>query len=98
MYNLLDKCLGGLLRQARIIKWGAIAFTALAAIAAEPQPTNDNFANATVITGAAGTILGRNVGATAQPGEPDDAGNPGGPYESIWYEWTAPFTGSIEID
>jgi kumamolisin len=54
---------------------------------------NDNFANATQISGPSGTISGDNSGATREPGEPEITGNPGG--SSIWYVWTASFTGPI---
>lgn len=85
MCKLIDNCLGSLLKRAGIVKWGAVAFVALAALAAQAQPVNDNFTNATVITGTVGTISGSNVGATKQVGEPDDAADPGGPFASIWY-------------
>jgi len=61
-------------------------------------PVNDNFANATAITGGYGFRNDFNTGATAQAGEPH-AGN------SIWYRWTAPrnmqavfFTAGSEFD
>jgi hypothetical protein len=42
------------------------------------------------------TIVGYgNYGATKQPGEPNHAGDPGG--ASVWFEWTAPQTGSVQI-
>src|SRR3974390_2438119 len=47
------------------------------------QPVNDNFANATAITGPSGSVSGSNVGATVEPGEPSLTGNPGG--QSVWY-------------
>ena len=98
MCKLTDNCLGSLLNRAGIVKWGAVAFVALATLAAKAQPANDNFANATMITGTLGTITGSNVGATAQPGEPDDANNPSGPYDTVWYEWTSPTNGIITFN
>jgi titin len=56
--------------------------------AAVTGPANDNFANAQVISGAAGSVNGTNVGASREVGEPNHASNPGG--ASIWYVWTAP--------
>ncbi|MEO5714178.1 MAG: hypothetical protein ABIT37_11880 [Luteolibacter sp.] len=53
-----------------------------------PPPVNDDFGNATTITGNSGTIGGTIREATAQFGEPSHAGN--GPGKSIWYRWTAP--------
>jgi hypothetical protein len=66
-------------------------------------PGNDDFEEATELanplTGAPFTdvtIAGPStIGATKQPGEPDHAGNPGG--HSVWFEWTAPETGSVQI-
>jgi hypothetical protein len=59
------------------------------------QPGNDDFNNATVISGVSGTISGTTVAATAQTGEPnfhaawtgwaDDLRE-----RSVWYAWTAP--------
>ena len=53
--------------------------------------SNDNFAKATTLPGAAARITGNNAGATKEPGEPDHAGQPGG--KSIWYSWTPASTG-----
>jgi hypothetical protein len=47
-----------------------------------PPPANDNFLNATELTGDQGTIDGTNVGATRELTEP-----PG--EASVWYNWTA---------
>jgi uncharacterized repeat protein (TIGR01451 family)/uncharacterized delta-60 repeat protein len=52
------------------------------------QPANDNFTNAQVIINASGSILGSNLGATLETGEPVIAGITGG--ASVWYRWTAP--------
>jgi len=51
--------------------------------AALSQPPNDNFANATVLTGVSGQITGTNIDATSEPGEPYYLEN------SVWYSWTA---------
>lgn len=69
----------------------ALPSTALAA-----APANDDFANATDLSGfdpAAGSISGTNVASSKEVGEPDHAGNPGG--RSVWYTWTAPGDGSV---
>lgn len=58
-------------------------------------PPNDDFAAAEALTGASGAVAGSNVGATREPGEPAHAG-PGG--ASVWYRWTAPFSGRVEFD
>src|SRR5262245_59927205 len=71
----------------------------LAALLTDPQataaPINDAFANAIPLTGAIVVTNGSNVGASKQPGEPDHAGDAGG--KSVWWLWTAPFTGSVII-
>jgi hypothetical protein len=60
------------------------------------RQTNDNFANAQVISGNSGTVTGSNVWATKEPGEPNHAGNAGG--ASVWYRWTPSTSGSATID
>jgi len=58
-------------------------------------PVNDNFENATVLTGAAVEAPVDLVGATRQAGEPN-------PYSygwnSVWFKWTAPASGTVFID
>ena len=58
-------------------------------------PPNDDFADATVLPGF-GTLLGTNVGATAEAGEPDHAGATGG--TSLWWVWTAPSNVAVALD
>src|SRR5207249_3220653 len=41
-------------------------------------PSNDNFANAQLISGNSGTVTTSNVDATKEAGEPNHAGNTGG--------------------
>ena len=59
---------------------------------------NDDFADATAITGT-GSFFGDNTDATAEVGEPAGSNwistviN-----NSIWYEWTAPFTGLFNFE
>jgi subtilisin family serine protease len=43
-----------------------------------------------------GTMVGSNVGATKESGEPNRAGNAGG--KSIWFTWTAPASATVSID
>ncbi len=52
------------------------------------KPANDMFAKALPVTGTSIVVIGSNVGATKEPGEPDHAGDPGG--LSVWWTWTAP--------
>jgi len=60
-------------------------------------PANNNFANAQTISGCTGGVIGTNVGANKEPGEPshEPDGDPGG--GSVWYQWTAPATGVVTI-
>ncbi|HET6939184.1 MAG TPA: M6 family metalloprotease domain-containing protein [Nocardioides sp.] len=57
-------------------------------------PANDNFANATVISGNTGTVRQSTKGATEQTDEPVPAGC-GVP--SVWYRWTAPSNGNLTL-
>jgi hypothetical protein len=59
-------------------------------------PPNDNFANALVIAGSYGSVVGRTIDASKEPGEPNHAGGTGG--ASVWYRWTAPFSGQVTFD
>jgi hypothetical protein len=59
-------------------------------------PSNDNFANRTVISGTSIHVTGNTSGATKEPGEPDHGGYPGG--HSIWWSWTAPADGQVTLD
>jgi Ca2+-binding RTX toxin-like protein len=54
-------------------------------------PANDDFATPTVISGATGSSFGTNVRSTGEPGEPQHVGTPD---RTVWYQWTAPETGS----
>jgi subtilisin len=58
-------------------------------------PANNNFANAQVLSGSSGTVIGTTVSANKEAGEPNHAGNPGG--ASIWYRWQAPASGLATI-
>lgn len=58
--------------------------------------TGDQFATPQVITGSSGSATGDTLLATKENLEPDHAGNAGG--ASIWYSWTAPTTGAVELD
>jgi hypothetical protein len=65
-----------------------------------PAPPNDNIANATAITGNAGSITGTNAGATPQASEPPSSTIDGtnGPNKTVWYSWTAPNGGTATLD
>lgn len=62
-----------------------------------PGLVNDHFANRTVIGGASVTVTGANIGATAEPFEPQHT-QASAPTESVWWSWTAPANGIAVID
>ena len=60
-------------------------------------PSADLFADATLLTGSQISVVGSNVGASAEPGEPAGEGT-NGDVNSVWWSWTAPETGWAEIN
>lgn len=63
---------------------------------ASAAPPNDLFASATALTGTrAARSSDSNLGASAEPAEPQHAGEPGG--ASVWYAWTPSVGGSVTI-
>ncbi len=61
-----------------------------------PEPPGaDRFANATALGGVAVSVEGTNTFATSEPDEPAHAGRPA--KASLWYSWTAPLYGSVNI-
>jgi hypothetical protein len=84
---------------------GAIALSGLFASAAlAAPPANDNFANATTLSGSTASSSGTTAEATRENagGEPDSCvgsdcpGFEGG--HTVWYSWTAPFSGQATVD
>src|SRR5690349_4085517 len=51
-----------------------------------PGTSNDNFANATVITDKSGYLQGSNAEASREPFEPPSCPR----CRTVWYRWTAP--------
>ena len=58
-------------------------------------PPNDAFTAAVSISATGGSITGSTVAATAEPGEPEHTS--WGARQSIWYRWTAPADGAVEL-
>jgi Ca2+-binding RTX toxin-like protein len=58
--------------------------------------SNDAFADAVELAGFTATATASNAAATAEAGEPNHAGLPGG--KSVWWRWTAPASGRLTID
>lgn len=56
------------------------------------RPPNDNFTNATVLSGMHPFANGDNSSATGEPGEPGNAS-----HHSVWYSWTSPSSGVLTI-
>lgn len=69
---------------------------ALQVNASAATPANDLFADAKVLTGAAASDNGLNLGASRETGEPDHVGSPA--EHSVWWTWTAPFSGHVSFD
>jgi Ca2+-binding RTX toxin-like protein len=55
-----------------------------------PPPANDDFADAIELMGSMAAVTGSNDGAGPEVGEPEHPGMGGA---SVWYRWTAPFSG-----
>lgn len=64
--------------------------------AAVTAPANDNFTNAIALSGTNVVTSGRNLGATAEAGEPSHAGHAA--TNSVWWNWTAPATGLVAVN
>ena len=86
-------------RLPRAEKILATAFLLLAALLAvgsvAAAPANDDFSNSILISGLTGTTTGSNVGATKETGEPNHYSAGG---KSVWWQWTAPASGTAVID
>ena len=59
------------------------------------EPINNDFSARFVLSGNAAEAKGANDNADKEPGEPAHVGNAGG--HSIWWSWTAPFTGRAVV-
>ena len=59
------------------------------------SPSNNDFANALVLSGSLGWINSFNKNASKETGEPDHA-NPGD--HSVWFRWTAPSGASVNFN
>ncbi len=59
-------------------------------------PTNDMFANRILLTGSNIVTSGRNLGASAEVGEPSHVGYAA--TNSVWWRWTAPVNGVVVVN
>lgn len=74
---------------------GSVLLTIRAAPAA---PANDTFASATVLGALPATVAGTNAGASAQADEPAHDLADFQARSSVWYRWTAPASGWMQLD
>jgi hypothetical protein len=80
------------------MRWTLLTLAVAAAVAltgaatAGAAPGNDDFANASALSGASGAASGTTVDAT------DEAGEPGSGLGGVWYTWTAPSSGAVQFD
>jgi Ca2+-binding RTX toxin-like protein len=63
-------------------------------LARETTPANDDFANATELSGLPASGTGNTLNATEETGEPFH----GGGQQSVWYRWTAPVSGATALE
>ncbi|MDB6124087.1 MAG: hypothetical protein JWQ71_3080 [Pedosphaera sp.] len=74
---------------------GLLIILSSTGILAAAQPPNDNFANATVISGTPISVFPFNYGASEEAGEPDHSVLTGD--KSIWFSWTPTSSGPVAI-
>ncbi len=70
--------------------------SATASLVVNVPPANDDFANASLLSGLEVTTTGGNQFATSEPGEPSHGGYP--PGASVWWTWTTPSIGEAYVD
>ena len=63
---------------------------------APTAPANDDFANAVTLSSLAATT-GTTVSATRETGEPTHVNSGYGSAKSVWYNWTAPADGDLDV-
>lgn len=80
------------IRTAIVALAGAALTLALSASAEAAPPPNDNYGSATQFEPTPGTVLGTNVDATRQSGEPQNGDS------TVWWKWTATETGRFRLD
>ena len=61
------------------------------------RPSNDAFSGAIALGGESGSVTGSNVEATDESGEPLVKFEPSA-VATVWWTWTAPFTGEVQLD
>ena len=61
-------------------------------------PLNDSFASPVILSGFPTNYSGSNVDATLEQDEPFPKSMAGDVGASVWFRWTATFTGPVQID
>lgn len=59
------------------------------------EPANNNFTNRISLVGIPVTVMGSNLAATKEPGEPNHGVEVGG--ASVWWTWLAPVSGKVVV-
>ncbi len=62
-----------------------------------PAPSNDNFANATVLNDTGDSVSDNNFSSTVETGEPAHSASATVPFRTVWYKWTVPAKANIKI-
>ncbi len=76
---------------------GALLVAALGQTASA-LPSNDSFSTPTILAGFPAGAQGSNVEATLEPGEPLPPDMTNSAQASVWYRWTSPTTGAVQVD
>ena len=85
--------LQNLVSRTGLMKLGLVVLVGLMANAGRAQT---NFVSAPVLTGDWGSVTNDNTGVTPDPNAPNIAGF--APNAPLWYQWTAPSDGEVELD
>src|SRR5580698_3903039 len=88
--------------RSKLVSWcrmPSLVITALVLVSGLPAMTaraQTSFASAQVIGGTTGTVTNSNVGVVPTDNPPSIAGF--APNAPLWYSWTAPQSGEVEMD
>lgn len=81
----------------RAFSGNSIAYSPGATLVVLASEPNDNFANASVLSGFGGTVSGSNSVATGETGEPTHFSN-NTTSSSLWYVYRPPASGTVSFD
>jgi len=80
------------------VRLGLLLAGLLPAASSHAVPANDNFDSPAIIAGFPLTATGSNIEATVESGEALPAGYEYDATKSVWFSWTAPTGGLVQID